>query len=160
VKIFWKLLLHLVLLWIIIETEKESFLFMSLMMIAAIIKDGIRSPRIKIAMVTRWWSVGERSSVNSETIALVIGHGRPMRKRDPPRTFVSRIFCPPSCPFFCLFPSSPSCVPFRALLLPPQNEMLPSFALETYLEKIDRERRSLLPRHHFHLRISSRAVPD
>lgn len=74
---------------------------------------GIRSPTIKIAMVTRWWSVGERSPVNSETIALVIGHGRPMRKRDPPRTFVSRIFCPLSRPFFCLFPSSPSCVPFR-----------------------------------------------
>lgn len=113
---------------------------------------GIRSPRFKIAVVTRWWSVGERSPVNSETIALVIGHGRPMRKRVPPRTFVSKIFCPLSrAHFSASFLPLPHTYPFA---LPPPSArrdvpLLFSLVLKTYLKKIEIQARTSIPTPYF-----------
>lgn len=138
-KMFWELSLHFALL-LVIQIKRESFLFASLMI--ARLSCGIRSLRIKIAMITRWWSVGERSPVNSETIALVIGHGRPRWGRGTHlvRSF-PRFFTPLSRPFFCLFPSSPSYIPFRVPT--PSVRCPPPLTLKTYLKKIDQARTSI-----------------
>lgn len=120
--------------------------------IVSICEPNDRAKSVLLGSKSQWWrddgalENGLLLILKVETIALVIGHGRPMRKRSPPRTFVG-FFAPCLVHFSASFLPLPHAYPFAFISCLREMRCSPPsicLSLETYLNKIEieRERRS------------------